>query len=58
MRNRPLGCDWIEDIWKSRTVLWLSGVRRAGKTKLCQSLTAVEYCDCELPAHALAVGRP
>ena len=30
-------------------MLWLAGVRRAGKTSLCQSLDRVEYFDCELP---------
>ena len=32
-----------------RSVLWLSGVRRAGKTVLCQSIPDREYFDCELP---------
>jgi predicted AAA+ superfamily ATPase len=39
----------IEDAWRKRSVLWLSGVRRAGKTFLCQSLPDIEYFDCELP---------
>lgn len=30
-------------------MLWLAGVRRAGKTFLCRSLDEVEYHDCELP---------
>lgn len=30
-------------------MLWLSGVRRVGKTCLCQSLSGIEYFDCELP---------
>jgi predicted AAA+ superfamily ATPase len=29
--------------------VWLSGVRRAGKTVLSQSLPEIEYFDCELP---------
>lgn len=43
---------WIEKIrqaWEYRSVLWLSGVRRAGKTSLCHSIPDVEYFDCELP---------
>lgn len=39
----------IEDAWKRRSILWLSGVRRVGKTFLCQSLPRAEYFDCELP---------
>ena len=49
MKNRPLWRDKIEKAWETRSVLWLSGVRRAGKTTLCRSLAEVEYFDCELP---------
>lgn len=41
--------ELIEKAWARRSVLWLAGVRRAGKTFLCQSLDGVEYFDCELP---------
>jgi predicted AAA+ superfamily ATPase len=43
---------WIRrlaEAWERRSVVWLSGVRRVGKTCLCQSLGDVEYFDCELP---------
>lgn len=30
-------------------MIWLYGVRRVGKTMLCQSLPDIEYFDCELP---------
>jgi len=39
----------IEQAWQQRSVIWLSGVRRVGKTCLCQSLPHIEYFDCELP---------
>ncbi|MBI2090012.1 MAG: ATP-binding protein [Deltaproteobacteria bacterium] len=39
----------IERAWKRRSIVWLSGVRRAGKTFLSQSLPDIEYFDCELP---------
>src|SRR5438067_3000401 len=39
----------VEEGWRHRTVLWLRGVRRTGKTTLAQSLPDVEYFDCELP---------
>ncbi|MFI5286869.1 MAG: ATP-binding protein [Candidatus Dormibacteria bacterium] len=39
----------IEQSWRERSVVWLAGVRRAGKTFLCQSLHDIEYFDCELP---------
>ena len=49
MVQRRFWIEWIERLWRQRSVLWLSGVRRAGKTCLCQSLPQVEYFDCELP---------
>jgi predicted AAA+ superfamily ATPase len=40
----------IERAWRRKNVVWLSGVRRSGKTVLAQSLgRGVEYFDCELP---------
>lgn len=39
----------IEQAWTKRSLVWLSGVRRVGKTSLCQSLPNIEYLDCELP---------
>lgn len=40
----------LERLWKKRSIIWLSGVRRSGKTKLCQSLDGSRYLDCELPS--------
>src|SRR5438874_9220935 len=43
---------WIERVerrWAHRSVLWVRGVRRTGKTTLAQSLPDIEYFDCELP---------
>ncbi|MGA2859380.1 MAG: DUF4143 domain-containing protein [Candidatus Sulfotelmatobacter sp.] len=39
----------VEQAWGERSVVWLAGVRRVGKTFLCQSLHNIEYFDCELP---------
>lgn len=47
--NRPFWQSLIEDAWKKKNIIWLMGVRRVGKTSLCQSLENVEYYDCELP---------
>lgn len=49
MIERRLWIEHIEDAWQRRSVVWLSGVRRVGKTCLCQTLPDVEYFDCELP---------
>ncbi|MFQ5651389.1 MAG: ATP-binding protein [bacterium] len=49
MVQRRFWLEKIEEAWQRRSVLWLSGVRRVGKTCLCQSLPEIEYFDCELP---------
>jgi hypothetical protein len=49
MVRRHFWLDLLEHAWQPRSVIWLSGVRRVGKTCLCQSLPNVEYFDCELP---------
>lgn len=44
---------WIKKIkkmWDERSVVWLTGVRRSGKTTLCKELTPGAYFDCELPS--------
>ena len=49
MVKRNFWINQINSLWKERTLIWLTGVRRAGKTYLCQALEKVEYFDCELP---------
>lgn len=46
---RSFWLDRIETAWKERTIVWLAGVRRVGKTVLSQFLSDTEYYDCELP---------
>ena len=44
---------WIEEINRrltQKSVLWVHGVRRSGKTFLCRSIENGEYFDCELPS--------
>lgn len=48
----------IEKSWTERSVLWLFGVRRVGKTFLCRSLPNVEYFDCELPSTRRMLADP
>lgn len=47
----------IEQAWSRKSVVWLMGVRRSGKSVLCQSLDA-EYFDCELPSARRALDDP
>ncbi len=49
MIERQFWLNRIETAWDRRSVVWLSGVRRVGKTCLCQTLPDIEYFDCELP---------
>jgi len=49
IKKRHFWLQHIENSWTRRSVLWLAGVRRAGKTCLCLSLPKIEYFDCELP---------
>jgi len=49
MVQRELWIDLVERAWSRRSVLWLAGVRRVGKTFLCRGLDDIEYFDCELP---------
>ena len=49
MVKRLFWLDRIESSWRHRSVIWLRGVRRTGKTTLVQTLPEIEYFDCELP---------
>ena len=47
-----LRSEWIqriEEAFHERSIVWLKGVRRVGKTVLCRSLPEATYFDCELP---------
>lgn len=39
----------IQAAWKEKPIVWLMGVRRAGKTTLLRSIEGLEYLDCESP---------
>jgi predicted AAA+ superfamily ATPase len=55
---RPFWSDRLERLWKSRSVIWFPGVRRAGKTTICRALKDVEYFDCELPRQRREMDDP
>jgi len=47
-----LRSSWLERLeqaFADRSVVWLKGVRRVGKTVLSRSLPGIQYYDCELP---------
>lgn len=47
--QRPYWQRLIEALWEQKNIIWLMGVRRVGKTSLCQSLDTIDYFDCERP---------
>ena len=47
--QRPFWKKMIEDAWLEKNIVWLMGLRRVGKTSLCNSLENITYFDCELP---------
>jgi len=50
MIERPYWQQKVLHAWKRRPIVWLSGVRRAGKTVLARMLPRVVYLNCDLPA--------
>ncbi len=48
--QRPFWQNMIEQAWSQKNIIWLMGVRRIGKTSLCNSLGNIEYFDCERPS--------
>jgi len=58
MVKRQFWLEQLESAWRRRPVVWLRGVRRAGKTCLAQTLARVEYFDCELPRVRRAMEDP
>ncbi len=50
MVKRPFWLERIENLWKKKPIVWMAGVRRAGKTSLCRSIPGAIYHDCELPS--------
>ncbi len=44
--------------WEQAPVLWLTGVRRAGKTVLAQALPETEFINCDLPSSAARLEDP
>jgi predicted AAA+ superfamily ATPase len=49
MVNRKFWLEKIAVAWSERPIIWLTGVRRVGKTTIARSLPSVSYFDCELP---------
>ncbi len=58
MVKREIWASIVESLWKKKPVIWLAGIRRAGKTSLCKSLPNIDYYDCELPSIRRSLADP
>lgn len=58
VKDRGLWKETIEEAWTRKSIVWLRGVRRVGKTSLAQSLDRIRYFDCELPGVRRRVENP
>jgi predicted AAA+ superfamily ATPase len=56
--QRPLWIQRIESAWSERSIVWLTGVRRIGKTVLCNQLEKIEYLNCDLPSVRSQIADP
>jgi predicted AAA+ superfamily ATPase len=50
MIERPYWKRRIRDAWQQRSLVWLAGVRRVGKTTLAHMLPRTTYMNCDLPS--------
>jgi len=50
MVERPYWIERIHTAWKKRPIVWLAGVRRAGKTTLARMVHEAVYLNCDLPS--------
>ena len=55
---RPFWLSRIEAAWHKRPIVWLSGVRRVGKTTLCSQVVNAEYINCDLPSETRRMSDP
>ena len=49
MISRPFWIQRIEDAWKRAPIVWLTGVRRVGKTTLSKHWKDAVFFNCDLP---------
>ena len=54
MIERPLWLERVRQAWTQRSVVWLSGVRRVGKTTIARMLPGAVYLNCDLPSSVRA----
>ncbi len=58
MISRPFWLERIESCWRKAPIVWLSGVRRVGKTTLAETLENAEFLNCDLPSSQQILADP
>ncbi len=58
MIERNLWLKRVQQAWTQRSVVWLSGVRRVGKTTIARMLPDATYLNCDLPSSVRALEDP
>ena len=58
MVQRPTWLQRVRDAWQRRPIVWLSGVRRVGKTTLSRMLPHARYLNCDLPSVQRTLADP
>ncbi len=58
MQDRPFWVGQIKQAWERRSIVWLSGVRRVGKTTLAKMFEDAIYLNCDLPSVTRMLSDP
>ena len=58
MIQREIWVKRLHAAWTHRPVVWLSGVRRVGKTTLAQMIDGALYLNCDLPTVRRSLDDP
>lgn len=58
MHPRPIWIARLQRAWRHAPIVWLSGVRRSGKTTLARALEGATYLNCDLPSVAARLADP
>jgi uncharacterized protein len=58
MFPRPFWVSRIEAAWRKSPIVWLSGVRRVGKTTLASQVPDIRYINCDLPSEVRGMVDP
>lgn len=58
MVDRPFWVRRVEDAWQKVPIVWLTGVRRVGKTCLARYWEDAAYFNCDLPRNRMLLADP